>query len=91
MSALLSLTRHVAVRWGSEGVRCNLVSPGLILSETALKSMPVDASDKVHASENSTRPGRPDDIAAAVVFLASDDAEWINGQVLSVNGGHVMR
>jgi NAD(P)-dependent dehydrogenase (short-subunit alcohol dehydrogenase family) len=86
-----ALTRHIASRWGKQGVRCNAVSPGLVLSETGMKTMSEKFISSVLATMHSPRVGKPDDLAGAVAFLLSDDAEWINGQVWSVNGGGALR
>lgn len=82
-----SMARHVASRWGQEGIRCNCVAPGTVLTAAARELMSQDLIDELRAQTRSTRLGQPDDIAAAVAFLLSDDAAWINGQVLGVNGG----
>ncbi|MEV6306380.1 SDR family oxidoreductase [Actinoplanes sp. NPDC051861] len=82
-----ALTRHVASRWGREGIRCNGVSPGMVMSETALSMMSEEFKAAGLAATHSTRLGRPADLAATVAFLLSDDAEWINGQVWSIDGG----
>jgi NAD(P)-dependent dehydrogenase (short-subunit alcohol dehydrogenase family) len=86
-SALIALTRHIATRWGKEGIRCNAVAPGFVMTEQVEHNVPQEERDMVLASNRSTRHGRPDDIAATVSFLLSDDAEWINGQMHLVNGG----
>nr|WP_240894858.1 SDR family oxidoreductase [Kineococcus siccus] len=86
-----ALTRHVASRWGRDGIRCNAVSPGMVLSETALATMSEDFKAAGLAGIRSTRLGRPEDLAATVVHLLSDDAEWVNGQVWGVDGGGVLR
>jgi NAD(P)-dependent dehydrogenase (short-subunit alcohol dehydrogenase family) len=90
-AAIVSLSRHVAARWGRQGIRSNVVSPGLILTEVVKARLSQDDIDGLAATGASTRVGRPDDIAAAVAFLLSDDAAFINGQVLSVNGGSLTR
>jgi NAD(P)-dependent dehydrogenase (short-subunit alcohol dehydrogenase family) len=87
-SGLTALTRHVASRWGKEGVRANAVAPGLILTAAVQAGT---MAGRVLARVPHTRLGDPTDIAAAVAFLMSDDAAWINGQVLSVDGGSTMR
>jgi NAD(P)-dependent dehydrogenase (short-subunit alcohol dehydrogenase family) len=87
-SGLTALTRHVASRWGKQRIRANAVAPGLVLTPAVRAGSMVD---HVIAQVPHTRLGEPADIAAAVAFLLSDDAEWINGQVLSVDGGATMR
>jgi NAD(P)-dependent dehydrogenase (short-subunit alcohol dehydrogenase family) len=89
--AIVSLSRHVAARWGREGIRSNVVSPGTIITETMRARLSQDEIDGLVAAGTSSRAGHPDDIAASVAFLLSDDAAFINGQVLSVNGGSLTR
>jgi NAD(P)-dependent dehydrogenase (short-subunit alcohol dehydrogenase family) len=89
-----TLVRYVAAHWGKEGIRCNAVSPGLIMSERAHEYIEREGPallDRIRASVKSPRLGQPEDIAGTVAFLLSDDAEWINGQVWSVNGGAYFR
>jgi NAD(P)-dependent dehydrogenase (short-subunit alcohol dehydrogenase family) len=91
-AGLLALSRQVASTWGREGIRANVVAPGLVLTEGVLERNPDGALQRLSLqSVRSPRLGQPDDIAAAVAFLLSDDAGWINGQVLSVDGGTTMR
>lgn len=82
-----ALCRHVASRWGQEGIRCNAVAPGVVLTETAKAVMPPEFIDELKAGLRSTRLGIPADIAGAVAFLLSDDGAWVNGQIFGVNGG----
>jgi NAD(P)-dependent dehydrogenase (short-subunit alcohol dehydrogenase family) len=82
-----ALMRHVAARWGKEGIRANAVSPGLVLSETALANLSTEQLASQLADAHSPRLGKPSDLAGAVAFLMSDDGEWVNGQVLVVDGG----
>jgi NAD(P)-dependent dehydrogenase (short-subunit alcohol dehydrogenase family) len=86
--ALLALMRHVASRWGKEGIRANAVSPGMVLSAKN-RSHPELAP--VLAITRSTRLGEPEDIAAMVALLMSAEGAWINGQVVCVDGGVTMR
>ena len=88
-AGLNAVVRHVATTWGRDGVRCNAVSPGRV--ETGQPSASVMTRDQYLEEVRSPRLGVPDDIAAAVAYLLSDEAEWVNGQVLSVNGGALMR
>ena len=82
-----AMCRQVASRWGQEGIRCNAVAPGVVLTETAKTVMPPSFIDELKAGLRSQRLGIPDDIAGAVAFLLSDDGAWVNGQVWGVNGG----
>jgi NAD(P)-dependent dehydrogenase (short-subunit alcohol dehydrogenase family) len=86
-NGLHALMRHVAARWGKEGIRANAVSPGLVMSETALANLSAEQQASQLADTHSPRLGKPSDLANAVAFLMSDDGEWVNGQVLVVDGG----
>jgi NAD(P)-dependent dehydrogenase (short-subunit alcohol dehydrogenase family) len=90
-SGINALVRHIASRWGRSGIRANAIAPGLVLTDTIAEAL--DPSFRAGALRNtrSTRLGRPEDIAAMVAFLMSDDGEWINGQVISVDGGATLR
>jgi NAD(P)-dependent dehydrogenase (short-subunit alcohol dehydrogenase family) len=90
-NALAGLVRHVASRWGKEGVRANAVAPGLVLTDATRLGLDPAFRDMAMAMTRSNRLGAPEDIAAMVAFLASDDGEWITGQVISVDGGATMR
>ena len=90
-AGLHALLRHVASRWGKQGVRANAVAPGLVLTDAVRRAMSEEARAQVLAITRSPRLGTPEDIAAAVAFLLSDDGAWINGQVLAVDGGVTMR
>jgi NAD(P)-dependent dehydrogenase (short-subunit alcohol dehydrogenase family) len=87
-----ALTRHVASRWGREGIRCNAVAPGFTATE-AIKSAPQwsDLEQNALKRMRSPRVGAPDDVASLVAFLISDEGAWINGQVLNVDGGTILR
>jgi NAD(P)-dependent dehydrogenase (short-subunit alcohol dehydrogenase family) len=87
-----ALTRHIANRWGKQGIRANCVSPGVVLTESAEKmALSPEALEFARQTMPSTRFGRPEDLAGVVTFLLSDDAEWINGQIWSINGGALLR
>ncbi|ADP82406.1 SDR family NAD(P)-dependent oxidoreductase [Pseudofrankia inefficax] len=90
-SAVNALTRHIAGNWGSRGVRCNGVMPGLVMGETQAQQNDVALQKRFLEQVPTTRLGRPSDLAAVVAFLLSDDAEWINGQVWAIDGGANMR
>jgi NAD(P)-dependent dehydrogenase (short-subunit alcohol dehydrogenase family) len=84
-SALVGFTRALAQAWAPR-VRTNAVAPGLI-DTPMTQAMPPEVLDKLVAKVPAGRIGTPEDIAAAVVFLASDAASYVNGQVLTVCGG----
>ncbi len=86
-AAINAICRHVSSRWGQEGIRCNAIAPGFITTEAATKNMSRELLEKMAANVNSTRGGVPNDIAAAVAFLMSDEGSWVNGQVWHINGG----
>ncbi len=87
-AALNQLTRHLAVRYGRDGIRANAIAPGFILTETAATQVPADVQVRLAEANPTRRLGTPDDIARVVSFLCSDDAAYVNGQVLHVDGGH---
>lgn len=85
-AGLVGLTKSVAKELAGRGITCNAVAPGFI--ETDMTAV---LSEKVKAAAEAQIPmkkmGKPEDVAAAVAFLASDAARYITGQVLSVDGG----
>jgi NAD(P)-dependent dehydrogenase (short-subunit alcohol dehydrogenase family) len=87
-AALNQLTRHLAVRYGRDGIRANAIAPGFILTQTASSMVPLDVQRRLADANPTRRLGSPDDIARVAVFLSSDGASYVNGQVLHVDGGH---
>lgn len=90
-NAIHALARHVASRWGKKGIRANAVCPGLVLTEAVKQHLTDEYVEKGLKAIPHTRLGQPEDLAAALTFLASDDGAWVNGQVWHVNGGAQMR
>lgn len=89
-AALLMFTKAVALELGELGIRVNAVSPGLIRREGIEEGWPEGVA-RWEAAAPLKRLGRPDDIADAVLFLASDAARWISGADIVVDGGVSVR
>jgi len=81
---LVALTRQIAVDYGRYNIRCNAVSPGSTLTPLMMKT-----TNTEYARSNTPLPrlGDPNDMANIVFFLASQEAEWLTGQNLIVDGG----
>lgn len=90
-NALHALARHVASKWGKQGVRANAICPGVVLTEAVKIHMNETQIAKALRYVPHERLGQPEDIAALVAFLVSQDGAWVNGQVWHVNGGMQMR
>jgi len=89
-AAVVNLTRYIAEQYGKNHIRCNAVAPGLILTPAAKNNMP-PAALKIFEKYNSLPyHGEADDIGYTVLFLASDEAKFITGQTIQVEGGHYM-
>jgi len=88
-AGLLSLTRSAAVRLAPQGVRVNAVAPGTVHTLRWGKRLEADPTigERVRTWYPMGRVGEPGDVAAAVAFLASDQAKWITGETLRVDGG----
>jgi 3-oxoacyl-[acyl-carrier protein] reductase len=80
-AGMLSLTRTVAREMARKGITCNAVTPGVIETD-----MTTDVADKLLAGVPAGRLGQPEEVANAVAFLCSEDAAYINGATLAVDG-----
>jgi NAD(P)-dependent dehydrogenase (short-subunit alcohol dehydrogenase family) len=85
-----ALTRNVATQYGKQGVRCNAVAPGVVQTPSLTANVPADQIEIYRDNHVTPGMGRPEDIANAVAFLLSDDAAYITGQVINVDGGLFM-
>ena len=88
-SGLFGLTKSLALETARKGITVNCVAPGFIDTEM-VAAVPKEALDRVIANIPMSRLGRPEEIAHAVRFLLQDDAAYITGSVISVNGGMEM-
>jgi len=88
-AGLIGLTKATAREVASRGITCNAVAPGFIVTELT-KDLPATLTDQIKAQTPLGHFGTVEDIANAVTFLASDEAAYITGQVLAVDGGLVM-
>ncbi|MBG0857115.1 glucose 1-dehydrogenase [Streptomyces spinoverrucosus] len=86
-AALLNLTQYVATQYGKQGIRCNAVAPGFIVTPASAGSAHGAIREAMLRHHLTPRLGRPEDVASAVVFLASDESSFITGHTLRVDGG----
>ncbi len=86
-AGLESLTRSLAKELGSFGITANAVSPGIVYTAIHERHNTPENLEKLRQNIPALRLGKPEEVAGVVTFLASDDASYINGAVLPVNGG----
>jgi NAD(P)-dependent dehydrogenase (short-subunit alcohol dehydrogenase family) len=84
---VVALTRSLARAVGDQGVTVNCVAPGATRSESVLENYPPEMLDKLMTGRSITRPEVPADVVGAVVFMASEQAGFITGQTIVVDGG----
>jgi NAD(P)-dependent dehydrogenase (short-subunit alcohol dehydrogenase family) len=86
-AALISLTRSLAKVFAPHGVRVNAISPGYIQTDMYEDITTRESEESILATIPLARIGLPDDVATAALYLASEDASYVTGHVLNVNGG----
>ena len=85
-AGVTGMTRSIALEYGSRGVTCNAVLPGWIATESA-SPVELRAGKRTPAG----RPGRPDEVAACALFLASEESSYVTGAMLVVDGGNTLQ
>jgi NAD(P)-dependent dehydrogenase (short-subunit alcohol dehydrogenase family) len=85
--AVNALTLYVATMYGKRGIRCNAIAPGVIRTPALDQNVPREALAVYEGNTLVPRLGLPEDIAAAVVWLASDESAFVTGQVILIDGG----
>lgn len=89
-AAITALTRHTAYMYNPQGIRCNAIAPGGVLTDihqTIGKPNPTGYERIQKVLATAPEPGKPEDVAHAALFLASDESRFVNGEVLVVDGG----
>jgi NAD(P)-dependent dehydrogenase (short-subunit alcohol dehydrogenase family) len=86
-AGLIAFTRHVANMHGNDGIRCNAIAPGLMLTDAALERLSPRQLKAFRAERLLEDASRPSDVANLVVFLASDEAARITGQTYVIDAG----
>lgn len=92
-AAIISLSRCIAVSYAADGIRSNCVAPGTTGTESTLKSFEVfpDALAVINRWTPLGRVARPEELANVICFLLSDDASFVTGQTISVDGGSTVK
>jgi NAD(P)-dependent dehydrogenase (short-subunit alcohol dehydrogenase family) len=91
---VVGLTKSAAIDYATQGLRCNAVAPGYThtsMIEPALTEAPEFMNDIVNRHSAMNRLGKSHEIAAAIAFLCSDAASFVNGSILTIDGGDTTR
>ena len=91
-AALIHLTKVLAIEYAKYKIRINCVCPGVVETDMTRPYIMTDADRVMAISEHPLgRIGRPEDVASAVLYFASEDSSWITGTILPVEGGAVLK
>ena len=85
-----TLSLSVATQYGRQGIRCNVVSPGPIRTPAFDRACPPEVAEELARHSLVPRLGRAEDLANAVLFLASDESSYVTGQLIRVDGGQLV-
>ena len=88
--AIIAMTKSLAVELAPHGIRTNCVAPGWVDTDMSHETLAGSRAEEIRAAIPLGRPGTAEEVAAAVLFLASPLAAFINGEILNVNGGAVL-
>jgi NAD(P)-dependent dehydrogenase (short-subunit alcohol dehydrogenase family) len=86
-AAIICMAMYVATQFGKQGIRCNAINPGLIRTEGGKKNVHGPILDIVSRNHLTPYVGQPEDVGAMAVYLCSEDARFITGQAINVDGG----
>jgi NAD(P)-dependent dehydrogenase (short-subunit alcohol dehydrogenase family) len=89
-AGVIQLTRSAAAMYGRQGIRCNAICPGLILTAAGDHSFDAKMKQAWQRHTPMNRLGRPEDVAHLAVYLACDESEYVTGQALVIDGGFTM-
>ena len=87
--AVLSMTKGLAKECGKDGVRCNVIAPGFVITD-ATRDRPLEWQQSFLKARAISREQRPDDLVGTALYLLSDLAGFVSGQTIVVDGGHIM-
>jgi 3-oxoacyl-[acyl-carrier protein] reductase len=85
-AGMIAFTKSIAKEYGKKNITVNAIAPGFIQTDM-IEALPKDYLDNIIENIPMNRLGMPDDVSEAIMFLASDNAKYITGQVLSIDGG----
>jgi NAD(P)-dependent dehydrogenase (short-subunit alcohol dehydrogenase family) len=88
-AAVVSMTKNAAVEFGDAGIRVNAICPGVVFTELMHRGRVEEAAEVVRGFQPLQTLGQPEHIAAGVLYLASDDAAFVTGEALAVDGGYL--
>src|SRR3546814_3156707 len=87
--AIIAMSKYVATQYGHQGIRSNTIAPGVIMTQALERTVP-GLKEMIARHVLTPRFGTPDDIAALVAFLASDESGYITGETISISGGSLI-